>query len=428
VKAKKRKIRQLVCIFVLMCLFPLSACNKTRGNSWIFGKEKGRKVVRVEDHSDALLYFLKNKFKNRVVLHIDAHDDSRFVSENNIKEIKQLSSENKYALLKERSGISYGSKGKVFNIGNFLYAGFKLGVVKKVYWVFPAGKLIPESLGKVREYLRKIGFKKESAQSFRYENGFFRGVRNGLPIVLCTQKNIPDITETAVVSLDTDYLMGVYANPMKMPLGDLTKKLFDDLKRNNIRTDFVLISYSVRGMTLPLMHRYAGDYLVDLIINPKDELNMSEGIVKARDTALKMRYRAKYDDSIKYLQKLVEADGKNASIYYDLALSYLAKKDMNKTTEFLKKAIKNDPIYFLGYIEIGNILISQGIFKKEERTSIVSRFLKNSFGFLKDNVKAKSYVMLGNAMFFNGAVRKAQVQYSNALKEVVGITKYEFRN
>jgi len=416
------------CGMMLSLLGLVSACQSTNSDTWILGQEKGKHVVKVEDHSDALLYFLKHNYKNRTVIHLDSHDDSRIVPDHNINLISKMASTGDYKALKEGSGISYGSNGKIFNIGNFLFAAYKLGVINQVYWVFPTDGFPEQATESVKKYLLESGFDQESVSTFHFEDGYIRGSRKGLPIVLCTQTDIPLIKETALVSLDVDYLMGMYGGPKKTPMGQLSKKLFDDLKASGIKTDFTVISYSVRGITLPLMHRYAGDYLYDFISNPASESQISNGLLKTRDNILELRSDNNFKLVIKRLNELLERDKSNASLYYDLALTHLFNNEPGLTNKMLEKAITFDPVYFLGYVEIGSMMLNSIQKNAIDKRESTMGFLKNASRFIGDDVIANRYLLEGNQLLFDGNVRKAQIMYSKALKQKIGITKFEFQD
>ena len=208
----------------------------------------------------------------------------------------------------------------------------------------------------------------------------------------------------------------------------MTFNFFNDFAKAGIRTDFVVVSYSVRGMTQPLMHRYAGDYLYKMIMDPDQANALKSGIMDLRDSALKIRQDGNIDASIEAFNRGLGSYGEDAGLYYDLAISYLAKKDFSRSVKFLEDAIKLNTEYFLGYVEIGSIILSRKEMSKEDRTEAVSGLLQHALGSVMDSEGAKGHIKLGNAMLFNGDARKAQIQYSMALKQKYGLTQYEFHD
>lgn len=59
------------------------------GPTWRYGVEPGLAVHKVEDHSDALLFWLRQGTRGRRVLHIDTHDDSRLIDPAVLPEVER---------------------------------------------------------------------------------------------------------------------------------------------------------------------------------------------------------------------------------------------------------------------------------------------------------------------------------------------------
>lgn len=402
---------------VILLTLTLFACqNETTGKTWSFGIDKGLNVVRIENHSDALLHYLKAGYKNRAVIHIDAHDDSRYIEDGKIEEMEKLASAGEYETLKEQSGISYASlTPKLYNIGNFLYAAYKLGIVKEVYWVMPANEIRLDHPEHVRKYLRRVGFSEESANSFKVVDGYLRGHRNGLPTILCLQSDIPALNEPALISLDIDYFYAFFKNNVETPMLDLTLKLYNNLKLQNITTDSVIISYSVNGMTMPLMHKYTADYLYAAAKDPAIVDGKVPVLWKLRSGALQKRQKKLYMESVRALDQVLAMEPDNASLYFDLSIGYLYLKDLDSALSVLQLSVSKDLSYLLGFVEAAEIIETNGL----HNSNIAINFAAEAQKFFNKNTKSAAHLGLGLEYLKTKNYRKAQIEYGNAVKAML---------
>jgi hypothetical protein len=371
--ARLVKTISMTSLFALLALLILAGCSEaekpnaatpteptvpviTDPNSWILGVDPAKSLALIEDHSDALLYWLQQGRSKRTVLHIDTHDDSRLLNEGSLDHLRSLAVAKDFTALKDKSGVAFSSGGKLFNIGNFLHAGFLLGVVKEVIWVLPASPRNLSDIQRVRGWLQQIGFDPASAQSFHMDNGVIRGNRAGMPMVICTSMQIQQTTEPVLVSLDIDYLMGKHKNPISSPMLQATIDLFQHLAAAKIATDNILVSYSVHGGSIPVMHKYTGDYLAKLLKQPAMLETALPQMWLDRDELLKTRARGETEAALQLAAKLLILEPYNASLHMEQAFALLQASRLEDSLAAMASAVALDPSYFLAYLEMALVV------------------------------------------------------------------------
>lgn len=342
-------------------------------NSWILGVEPAKSLALIEDHSDALLYWLQQSRTKRTVLHIDTHDDSRLVNAGSLEHLRSLAASKDFTTLKDKSGVAFSSGGKLFNIGNFLHAGYLLGVVKEVIWVLPANPRSLSDIQKVRGWLQQVGFDPASAQSFHMDHGVIRGNRAGMPMVICTSTQIPPQTEPVLVSLDIDYLMGKHKDPLSSPMLQATLDLFHHLAAAKLATDSILVSYSVHGGSIPVMHKYTGDYLAQLLQQPSLLESDLPRLWLARDELLKTRARGEMELALQMAAGLVAQEPYNASLHMEQAFAQLQANQLEESLASMAATVALDPSYFLAYLEMALVVGQSAQYVDAARTTAIDQ-------------------------------------------------------
>ncbi len=388
------------------------------GPTWAYGGEPGLAIEKVEDHCDALLYWLERGYRNRRVLHVDTHDDSRLTSDENVRKIEQLVGAGDYEELARLSGVSFSSTPKAFDIGNFLYTGWKLGVVREVCWIIPGYPHQIEDIGRVRSWLQAIGFDAASANSFRIVDGEIRGNRSGMPMVICTAGNIPHCDEPTLLSLDIDYLVGHYDDPDTTPMRDEVLKLHRAIQESGLRTDFVLISFSVHGGSITLEHKYAGDYFERLIGDPSAR-ESPPAFWKSRVDGLRSRAMGKFDEAASHIEEALRLIPGDAGLLFDLARVRLEDGDVEGACATIGRAVEQDPSYFIGYVELAWTVLNDPAFASSDRGAVSDRLLQAAAEVFPAASGAESHAMLGAGFLRRGEFRRAQIEYFQLMRKAV---------
>ncbi len=386
-------------------------------NSWVFGIEPAKNLAIIEDHSDALLYWLAEGFSKRTVLHIDTHDDSRLVDSGSVAHLRDLAESKDFSTLKEKSGVAFSTGGKIFNIGNFLHAGYLLGVVSEVIWVLPAEPNNLTNINMVRGYLEQVGFDRTSAQSFRIEKGVIRGNRAGMPMVVCSSKQIPKLDETVLVSLDIDYLMGKHQDPISSPMLRATLDLFSQMTAANIKTDHVLVSYSVHGGSIPVMHKYTGDYLADLIRHPEMLDKDLPQVWVQRDLLLQTRARGDLEQALEMAEVLIGLDPLNASLHMEQAFARLQGGDAAGAIASMNRAAELDPSYLLGFLELAMVVKQSPTFSELQRKAVTDMIFSAAGSFFTPTDGVENHVQASARFFEQDEIRRAQIELFRLVEE-----------
>lgn len=385
---------------------------------WRYGVDSGLELAKVEDHSDALLYWLQRGCKNRRVLHIDTHDDARLISDANVTRVQELYAAGKWDELKAASGVAYSSGAKAFNIGNFLYTAWKLGVVREVCWVIPGEPAQIADIARVRGWLQVIGFDAASANSFRLVDGVIRGQRSGMPMIICTAKNIPKSEEPTLLSLDIDYLAGPYRDPESTPMRDLVLALHEGIRASDLRTDFALISYSVHGGSIPLEHKYAGDYFEKLIMGPEAEQHQP-AFWSTRVAALTARHRGEHTEAVTGLVGALELRPNDPSLWLDLARVQLEQGDGGAACDSIGQAVKQDPSYYLGYVELAWVVLNDVAFESSDRVGLQRQLIEAAENSLPVAGQGQAEARLGGNYLDGRKFRRAQIEYFKVVEGTV---------
>ncbi len=400
----------------LAALMLLAGCGgEPLPDPWAFGVDPAPRVDLMEDHSDMLLFWLRRGHEARRVVHVDTHDDGRVSDAALVEELGELADDGQWEELKQRSGVAFGDEtDKLFNIGNFLHAGWRLGVVREVVWVLPgrAGDLA--DIERVRGWLRVIGFDEASAASFELKDGLPHGVRGGMPMVLCTADDLPRSDEPSLVSLDIDYFMGVYRGAVETPLPDLVDELFGHLRDAGVRTDDVGISYSVHGDSIPIDLHYAGDYLRQLCLEPGLSAEHPSSWT-ARAEALAKLEQGELEAASNSLRSLLEAagdDAQRASLLYDLSGVQLREQGgLEPALASLREATDLAPIYFLGHFERARQAQLGGA------TGLVEAVLGQATRTYPVQHENGDHATLGASLFLGGDFRRGQVEAFKIVEE-----------
>ena len=394
-------------------------------DSWLLGVEPAKHVAIIEDHSDALLYWLEQGRSQRTVLHIDTHDDSRVVNDETIQHLAAFADAKDYTTLKDKSGVAYSTGGKVFNIGNFLYAGYRLGVVREVIWVLPARPQDLVNISQVQGYLENVGFDRASAQTFHLEDGVIRGKRAGMPMVICTSQTIPPQREAVLLSLDIDYLMGKHQDPISSPMLQATLNLFNELAASKIVTDDALVSYSVHGGSIPVMHKYTGDYLAELLRNPSMLKQPLPRLWQERDRLLATRAQGDIDTALVMATNLVNLEPGNASVHMEQSFALLQANDVEASIQSMTMATQLDPSYLLGFLELALVVGQSSNFAADQKDPVIDQVFAAAgeiFGLPADGVDR---VQKCANHYHEGEYRRAQIELFRLVEDSVSATELE---
>jgi tetratricopeptide (TPR) repeat protein len=200
----------------------------------------------MENHDRAYRLWKETGFKERILVHIDAHHDMWWTDD-----LRSLS------------------------IANFICPALKENIVREVYWVVPDATWDSHSSrAALRRHLQKILDRYPGDRAaIRWERRRIRTSVLGRALVVCSLDSLPRPGEPVLLDIDTDYLMipqvsyGEWDTHSPLPWR-WPSELVELLRAREIGTDFVTIAYSVEGGYTPLHWKYLGGELAFRLRRP----------------------------------------------------------------------------------------------------------------------------------------------------------------
>ncbi len=355
---KGAKIGVITLLFSL-CLLVFISIKISDGRRYpVLGTDMLQNFKVLEDHKDALEHWVNLGLKNAVLVNIDAHDDMRHIPAEQIERLK--------AAYQGKKGAAAQSLEKgdtpVAN-DNFIHAAAKLGIFSKVYWVVPATYgIFSDSGNQLATLLKMYGFKDEDIRSFKLQNGCFIGKYDGIPLVICDIRSLPDLNEPIILSIDVDYfsnMIGSYEYKITTGL----KQTFYALSAKSYAIRDTVIAYSVNGGFLDVSYRWVGDLVIDTIripaLNSQPELPGRYAFLQKVDLLLVMK---RYDDVVKCLSPYLTQEENDPLVFIYAARAHHGLGNIDKAFLFAEKACILDKKYCSGLPQLGiKILDERGI-------------------------------------------------------------------
>ncbi|MFZ0680866.1 tetratricopeptide repeat protein [Candidatus Binatus sp.] len=277
----------------------------------------------MENHDRSYFLWRDAAFKNRILVHIDAHHDMWWIDDN-----------------------------RSLTIANFICAALRERIVREVYWVVPDGTWEhPAGRNALSNHLKELlkTYRGDPAGT-KWEHHRVRTSVMGCPLVICSLDTLPAFPEDVLLDIDTDYLTIPRVSyrtedvldpvPWRSP-----EELTEILRSRALSTDFVTIAYSVEGGYTPLAWKYLGDELATRLGHPEQKemadayLRMREGIVA--------RLRGDVAQAENCLRAVGDTLG--AAPYFQLAYLMVEAGRPEEGRRFHDQALAKDPSYRTAY-------------------------------------------------------------------------------
>ncbi|MBZ5502691.1 MAG: hypothetical protein LAN59_10700 [Acidobacteriia bacterium] len=198
-----------------------------------------RRIIRIENHDEALPLWRDLAGAGRILVHVDAHHDMWWVRP-------------------EQS----------VTIANFISPALRDGILREICWIVPDGSWA--SAGNRRQIFRHL---RRIQRQFPGSPAPVEITREqmsttllGKPLRICSVEGLPKFQESVLLDLDVDYLLlprVTYGSsdphpalPWRWP-----EDLVARLRARGVLADLVTIAYSVEGGYTPLRWKYLGDEL-----------------------------------------------------------------------------------------------------------------------------------------------------------------------
>ena len=303
--------------------------------------DRGPRVFLMENHDEAYHIWRDAGVRQRILVHIDAHDDLGWI-------------ENPEAT----------------TIANFICPSLKEDLVAEVYWVVPDQTLSSLKGRKaVRRRLKKI-LQQYSGNSrlVGVDSQRISAFVLGKPLYVCPLSGLPAFQESVLLDIDVDFLVipracGSAEEPPALPW-----RWPDELLAAldcRLRPHLVTIAYSVEGGYTPLKWKYLGDELALRLESVNDNHEKIRGMELMRTGALAAERGNLPMAETNYLAAR-EILSESAAPPFHLAQLYLKMQRNERAAEFHRAALTMDPSYRTAYNNEGSWYFSAGRLREAE--------------------------------------------------------------
>ncbi len=242
-------------------------------------------VYLVENHSSCFSIWHARNIKGATLVHIDAHEDCRYVAPDKLETLGRLTAERNYAEIFRQSDLEYSFRYQLkpdkslFDIGNYIYPCIMDGTVSRYYWVVPEKTIDENKLVFLQEHLR-AAYRTPSLVFSSMTNNSFSFMLSNCTIIVTTLDSLPQQEKGTLLDIDTDFFLFPCSLTESHIRGDL---LWDpptvcELLTSRVPAPSVItIAASVSGGYLPVAYRFLSDGLFGYYANgtyPTDAVNL----------------------------------------------------------------------------------------------------------------------------------------------------------
>jgi hypothetical protein len=400
-------------LILVVCLFPWVDGGSEKYP--LLGQDSLKDVVIVEDHSEVLGHWVKKGIRNAILINIDTHDDIRRISSGKIDGLKKLYDQKDIKAISESDSLS--DKG-LYDIGNFIYAAGKLGMIKEVYWIIPFSHFSQSDIkNRVKKLLKSYRFSDDDINTFEIKEGCLRGEIDGIPLNICGIEALPQLNNPAILSIDMDFFpyLSVEYRVNKL---EAIKMLFESLSKKDYKVMDAVVAYSVNGGYTTVLHRWLGDVILEVLKEPNFILNpvfpKLYTILQRADIYVK---EIKPKETLQYLMPLLETYKDNSALLTYAADAYYLLNDIDKAFYYAEKSCVVDKNYCYILPYIGKYLVMEGRISEAERFFVRGYGLNPKMNYLQDD--------LAIALKKAGRYRDS-LKYFEILKSMIGSFPAEF--
>jgi Tfp pilus assembly protein PilF len=287
------------------------------------GIDPVEQVHLMENHDRSYFLWREAAFKNRILVHIDAHHDMWWVDSN-----------------------------RALTIANYICGALRERIVREIYWVVPDGTWEnPAGRKALSNHLKELlkTYRGDPAGT-KWEHHRVRASVMGCALVICSLDTLPAFSEDVLLDIDTDYLTIPRVSyrtedvldpvPWRSP-----EELTEILRSTVLSTDFVTIAYSVEGGYTPLAWKYLGDELATRLGHP-DQKDRADAYLRMREGIV-----ARLQGDVAQAENCFRAVGDRlgAAPYFHLAYLMAEAGRPEEGRRFHEQALAIDPSYRTAY-------------------------------------------------------------------------------
>ncbi len=228
-------------------------------------------VYLVENHSSAGMIWYRSGKRGLTVVHLDAHDDCRYVPPGKLAELDRLRLAGEWDEIFRLSDLSTVTGFKVrpgdtlFDLGNFITPCMADGTVSRLIWVVPDLVLNDRARSRLKGHLASA-LRLQSPQFTDHADGSFSFPLLEGTMVVTTLDALSPLPPGAILDLDVDFFAFPRALTDIHLAGELQwdpESVCDRLLEAVPSPLLTTISASVYGGYLPLMFRVLADACFD---------------------------------------------------------------------------------------------------------------------------------------------------------------------
>ncbi len=352
--SKKHLLLVTVAVSIVATFPACRTAPKETGYAGFVRREKT--VFLMENHCHALVAWQMIGASNATVIHIDAHDDCRPVSTQNLTVIERLLNEKAYAEIFDRSDtgrfldMRIKNADMLYDLGNFIYPALKLGLVSNVYWVVPQPRIETGQRDDLLA-LTQIMLPGSITGPTRYPAGGFQIDWEGRTMHILTLEDLPVMPEGCILDLDIDFFAFPRAMTDEHLIAQVNRNpedVFRYLRERVPKPSGTTISASVWGGYLPLLLRFLADaafdfYTVGAFPEDANRLLNAYKSLRKRTTP-----NAPQVDSGAY----------TAAANHFAALTTLATGNTSACKRQMLRAASLTPVYMKGFLDAAEALTS----------------------------------------------------------------------
>jgi len=324
-------------------------------------------IVLIEDHDQAYGIWKERGYKDKIIVHIDAHPDIDWFNENIPVDLLRADT------LKDLDRLLKGVKvwnpnpgrnaGKP-NIGNYICQAVREGIVNKIYCVLPDVFLEGRArLGywkrRVQDIVNAIPHNKSRAriQGRRVCAEFL-----GRELIVCDMASLPEITSQGLLDIDTDYFTTDFDGQEYVELVHFKNKLpwiwpeqlAVALKDKIPLRALTTIAYSVDGYYTPLKFKYLGNYL-GMLLSPESSDSYKLSAWRLLYQAQVCQCNGQRKEALAHLYEALRIDSVNAPVHYQMALFLYDQGEYTGAKEFYQSALRLDGSYATHFANCGEL-------------------------------------------------------------------------
>ena len=285
-------------------------------------------VFLLENHDEAFYVWQNNKVTQRILVHIDAHHDMWWIS--------------------DQANIT---------IANFICPALKQDFVKEVIWVVPDATFANSTnrksiLAHVTTLLKEYPVK---SRKLVLTNECIIASVLGKTLSVCTLRSIPPRRENVLLDVDVDYLIIPRVTYRESDHHLLLPWCWPCELVNHLRgmqSDLITVAYSVQGGYTPLQWKYLGDELVLRLKQANESGSRLEGMGQIRQGA-EAEVRGEVTQAEVKYRAAMDLLPESAAPSYRLARLLTKLSRVQEARPFYQKAVAQDSSYRGAYSSAG---------------------------------------------------------------------------